>query len=370
MSKFKAIEVMNFMAIKEARLEFDESNIISLCGYNDSGKSAITRALEILFYNSYTNDQVKFIKDGEDFFGIGLEDENGISVNYYKYRNGKSVWEMLKGKDTLYTNRLANGVAAVSDIPKEIAEYLGVIEDSITGEKLNVRRNTDRLFLIDTTGGDNYKILNAVLQTELLAEASKRLNGDKNILQAQISSDYTVMNTLKSELESLEVVDDSLLDLLENSIEKLTASKLKADYIKGIKEQSSNISNFSVYDELSLIDTSRLKGISSVVESRKIADIKIPAKVDLVSVDRFVDVVEVKKLRGSLRVSVAEEVKVVDLSRFKDIRSVGELYNTMYNVNNDLVGVTSNLAVCHSELRKLSETYGFKICKSCSAVVE
>ena len=52
-SKIVSIKIENFMSIKNALLEFDESNIISLCGYNDSGKSAITRLLEVMFYNTY-----------------------------------------------------------------------------------------------------------------------------------------------------------------------------------------------------------------------------------------------------------------------------------------------------------------------------
>ncbi|RKW48284.1 MAG: hypothetical protein D8B41_00145, partial [Porphyromonas sp.] len=56
-SKIVSIELENFMAIKNAILTFDESNIINLKGYNDSGKSAITRALDVLFFNSYKNAQ-------------------------------------------------------------------------------------------------------------------------------------------------------------------------------------------------------------------------------------------------------------------------------------------------------------------------
>ena len=42
-SKVVSLKIENFMSIKEGLIEFDDSNIISLCGYNDSGKSAITR---------------------------------------------------------------------------------------------------------------------------------------------------------------------------------------------------------------------------------------------------------------------------------------------------------------------------------------
>lgn len=50
MSKILGLELENFMSIKEAKLVFDETNIINLKGYNDSGKSAITRALDVLMF--------------------------------------------------------------------------------------------------------------------------------------------------------------------------------------------------------------------------------------------------------------------------------------------------------------------------------
>lgn len=48
-SKLVAWEVWNFMSIKHGKVEFDERNIINIKGYNDSGKSAMLRALDVLF---------------------------------------------------------------------------------------------------------------------------------------------------------------------------------------------------------------------------------------------------------------------------------------------------------------------------------
>ena len=60
--------VENFMSIKEAKVEFDDTNIINFKGFNDSGKSAMLRALEVLLSNKYPTEQAKFIKDGESYF--------------------------------------------------------------------------------------------------------------------------------------------------------------------------------------------------------------------------------------------------------------------------------------------------------------
>ena len=180
-SKIVSIKIENFMSIKNALLEFDESNIISLCGYNDSGKSAITRLLEVMFYNTYSTDQVKFITDGEDYWLGAITFSDGVVYTRKKYLDGKSLWELKKDDKILFTNLLPNGtLAAMGDTPEIIEKYLGVIQDELTTEELNVRRNTDKLFLVGTSGGDNYKILNTVLRSDVLASASKSLNEDKN----------------------------------------------------------------------------------------------------------------------------------------------------------------------------------------------
>ena len=150
-SKIVSLKIENFMSIKNGLIEFDESNIISLCGYNDSGKSAITRLMEVMLYNAYSTDQVKFITDGEDYWLGELTFSDGVVYTRRKYADGKSLWELTKGDKVLFSNKLPNGTyAAMGDTPEVIERYLGVIQDELTGEELNVRRNTDKLFLTST----------------------------------------------------------------------------------------------------------------------------------------------------------------------------------------------------------------------------
>ena len=96
-SKIISLKIENFMSIKNGLIEFDDSNIISLCGYNDSGKSAITRLMEVMLYNAYSTDQVKFITDGEDYWLGELTFSDGVVYTRRKYADGKSLWELTKG---------------------------------------------------------------------------------------------------------------------------------------------------------------------------------------------------------------------------------------------------------------------------------
>ena len=59
-SKIKEVEVFNFMSFKHARLVFDETNILNLKGYNDSGKSAILRAVVVCLTDMYKRAQNKY----------------------------------------------------------------------------------------------------------------------------------------------------------------------------------------------------------------------------------------------------------------------------------------------------------------------
>ena len=63
-------EVENFMCYSHAKVEFDEKNVINFKGYNDSGKSAMLQALNVLMFNSNASKQINFIKDDADYFRI------------------------------------------------------------------------------------------------------------------------------------------------------------------------------------------------------------------------------------------------------------------------------------------------------------
>lgn len=369
MSKLKAIELENFMSIREARLEFDGTGIINLAGYNDSGKSAITRALEVLFYDAYSNDQINFIQDGQPHFGVGLEFDDGIAINKYKYATGQSVWEMLKNDEVVFTNRLKDGIAALSTIPDAISEYLGVVQDEFTGEELNVRRNTDKLFLINTSGGDNYKIINSLLRADILAEAVKRMNEDRNKLQTEVTSKGTVSMTLKGELEELSVLSEDVMASLKQSIENVRLTRQRTDYLMSIDEQNREIGRLQVYEELPVIDTRQLRDLTELQHLKVNAEVPIYTETPIIDTERLNLLSAVLENRQSLDVILPEECNVVDINRIREIRSVGEAFNALWNLDNQLTSVEEEYTQVHNQLHKLSQEYGYKVCQNCGSIV-
>ena len=373
MSKLKAIEVCNFMSIAEARLEFDESNIISICGYNDSGKSALTRLLEIMFYNAYSQDQAAFIKDGADYWGCSLEFDDGVEYNRYKYADGKSEYELKKDGKVLFTNKTAQGtILAMDKVPEAIENYLGVISvrDESMNEKLNVRRNTDKLFLINTTGGENYKMLNTILRSDLLAGASKRLSQDRNSLQSEVAVKSTEKSTISSELNSLAVCTEDALIELEQKVKKLEDSSRRSDYLSAIMTTAQEISNIVIPAEVQPIDTRRIADITALKDVYEQTQVSIPAECTIIDVSRLRELANLLALKDSISVAVAPECTVVDTTHFEDIKQICGMYNDLYNMYQNLAVVEDELNKTKTTLSDLAKVHGFKICQNCGTVVE
>lgn len=397
-SKITAIELANFMSIKSARIEFDDTGIINLCGYNDSGKSAIITALDVLFYDAHPNDQVKFIKDGEEFFGVGLEFSDGVSINKYKYKDGKSVWEMLLGEQVIFTNKLDSGVAAISGVPEVIARYLGVVQDEHTGEKLNVRRNVDRLFLIHTTGGDNYKIINSVLRCDILAESVKRLNEDRNKLQSELFVLTNSRDTLSNELSALEVPDEEIVFSLDDLKEKLEESKFRYELLSAVITKKQELDDLYVYDELkdvsldryreleqlmhllnemkkpvyeecSVVDIERYTLLREIIDLREKLRVGVYDKLGVVDIDRLMLLDQIMKLYESLSEGVFDELEIVDIERLNLLKEVGMAYNNWWEVYNKLYQADQEYKQVKGLLDQYAKQYGFTICKNCGTVV-
>ena len=194
-SKITYFRLQDFMCFEDAIIEFDEYGIISLCGYNSSGKSAVVRGLDVILYNSRQTEHIKYIRDDMEHFMLELAFDDDVIIRRFKHRDGRNIWEMQQHDNMLFTNRTNTGVFAVEGVPDVIHAYLGVLRDSETKEKLNLRRVTDKQFLIETTGGDNYKILSAILKANILAEASKSITETRNRVQ---NEEFSLINTVRT----------------------------------------------------------------------------------------------------------------------------------------------------------------------------
>ena len=369
-SKVVSLKIENFMSIKEGLIEFDDSNIISLCGYNDSGKSAITRLLEVMFYNAYSTDQVKFITDGEEHWTGILTFSDGVVYTRRKYADGKSLWELSKGDTILFSNKLANGTyAAMGDTPEVIERYLGVIQDELTGEELNVRRNTDRLFLINTSGGDNYKILNSVLRSDVLSSASKALNEDKNKLSAEVNEKTTIKGVLQEQYDSYDVAPKEEIDDVKQYISNLEENKGRIVRLSALMEENQRKHSISLYDVLEPIDVSRLKELQGIMKLATQKSSPIYDSLDTINLERLMELKTIISYAEKLHTATYEELVPVDVNRLEVLKEIADSYNNLSNIQKAYDKVSDELEATKAKLLTLSQQYNLKVCHNCGSVV-
>lgn len=369
-SKIVSLQVENFMSVKEATVDFTNNNVVSLCGYNDSGKSAITRLFEVMFFNSYLTDQVKFITDGEEYWKGVMTFSDGVVYTRAKYSNGRSLWELSKDGKILFTNKLPNGTfAAIENIPDVIANYLGVIKDEATGQKVNVRRNSDDLFLIETSGGENYKMLNTILRSEVLAQASMALNTDKNKLAKQLDEDNTKRTVLTEEYEEIEVAPTHYLNRLEKFIHSLDTNNKKLSSITDIVEGYQIITSTQIYDELKTVDISRLIELQEIAEHLKCSQGSIYDKLECVDLSRLNALRNIMTLLGETHIDCYDALIPIDITKLKSIYELCNLYNNYASIEKSISEDTVKLENTKKQLKELSEKYDLKVCQNCGSIV-
>ena len=169
-SRLLSWEVFNFMSVEHAICEFDDSNIVNIKGYNDSGKSAMLRALDVLFSNMKPTKQIDFIQDGKEYFRIVANFSDGVSILRDKYINGQSLYEMWKDNNCIFSTKKGNALTKVTEVPQPIRDYLCIVsyEDIV----LNSRSCFEKQLGVQTTGSENYKLFNTVLKSEEIAPAN------------------------------------------------------------------------------------------------------------------------------------------------------------------------------------------------------
>lgn len=386
-------EVWNFMSIAHGICEFDSSNIINIKGYNDSGKSAMLRALDVLMFNSYQRDQVQFIKDDMEYFRVMAYFEDGVSILRDKYINGQSLYEMYKDGDCIYSTKVGGNLVKVTEVPVPIQNYLGVVN------YLNSRSCYQKQLLVQTTGSENYKMCSEILRSEEIASAGEMLNNDKNKLLADINSidsQLSVYNTLIADGSKF---TEDLLGVLETSDASIDASVARAesldDTMGWVKEREA-LPELPELDGLCEDCVSDIDAIASWLDDRNaIPDIPTLEGVDLTrnsdieslysdidGLSRINDIPELCNIDMN-RVSAIESI-VDGLSQLGGIEDYGVLCQVDMNRENaltkilgmlsgvpDISAIDSEIASVEAEIHACLAQLGgnARVCPNCGTVV-
>lgn len=320
-SKIVSIEVYNFMVYSHAKIYFDERNILNLKGYNSSGKSTMLKALAVCLTNMYARNQAKFIRHGEKYFRIDVCFDDGVMIRRDKYIEGQSLYEIYKDDECIFTTKEGGRLTKIDGVPKPIQDYLGLCNVS-TG-CLNYQVRQDALWLIETTGSENYNSLNEILKTEEISKANALINSDKNKLGSDITKLEGALQETQYALIDAQKYSDDLLQRLENKEQLL--SEFKDRYIRTntLKDNITECSGIRLIPEVGRIDSKKYETVLDIENNLKsISEFKQIPSVGTVKTKQFEKIAELASTFKAIfefekiapEVSVLNYEKVVKLA--------------------------------------------------------
>lgn len=377
-SKILGLELENFMSIKEAKLVFDDSNIINLKGYNDSGKSAITRALDVLLFDSYKRAQKNFITHGEHYFRIKLHFDDGITIVRDKYLSGSSLYEMYSEGKLIFSTKVGNTLTQVKDVPLEIREYLAMTETS-EGSYLNSQSIYDKQFLIQTSGSENVELLNGVLKLKETGLATTAIKNDINHLSSSINGLLADIESIKLSLERYEDLDEGFILLLAKLDAGYDAVEAKYNLLSNLDELLSDVLELPIgIPDLSLIDGNLYKDLlevsDSVGELSKIVDAPL---VSSVSSDLYLDLLKIGELQNSYKNVDNYNLKIpaIDFGMLNKLKILGNQFQNLVDISGIINRFREDSLALEkegSELQDYARENGISIsrCENCGALVQ
>lgn len=211
--KIRSVYVTNFMSLKQAEVHFDDSGIIKILGYNNSGKSAILRALAVTLLHRWKSSHKQFIRDDARYFQVDVAFDDGVVIRFEKHATGTSLYEMYgdDGKELLFTTKISEGnYQKITEVPEQIATYLGILSTP-DGINLAYGVNTDKQLLVETTGSENYQALNVVLKSEEISRAVSMLNSENNQTSGKINNAEARIMGVNDELYKLHDLTEPLI---------------------------------------------------------------------------------------------------------------------------------------------------------------
>lgn len=369
-SRIAYIIVENFMSIGYAKIGFDEHNVISLCGYNNSGKSAILKALKVLMLDITPNKQVHYIKDGTEYFRVALEMVEGVVISKTKLLTGQSIWEMYNGGKLVYTNKLEDdSVAAITGVPDIIAKYLGLCTDSQTGICLNCQTNKDKIFGIETTGSETYKAFNMLTNNEAISMASSELIKDKNTANSEVTAFKCGIDVITEQLSTLDAPPESEVTKLKDILQKVTDINGNFLMVNDINATSDFISEQKIYDDLLTLDTSSLKALKGILDSCELVDTAVYTELSTLNTEKYTQLQQMCNIVSQESLNVPPEIAIVTSTNYTKLQELLQYATSVETQENAYIATVAEHTKVLLELTELSNQYNFKICKNCGTVV-
>lgn len=373
-SKLIAWEVWNFMSIEYAKVEFDGTNIINIKGYNDSGKSAMLRALDVLMFNIKPNAQLDMIQDDKEYFRVMAYFNDGVCILRDKYVNGQGLYELYKGNEVLFSTKQNGALTKISAVPDVIKEYLGLITSS--DWNINSRSCFEKQLLVQTTGSENNRALNEVLRSEELAVAGEMLNADKNKVKSELSVAETELELYKKQIADSRGVSKELLEALRENDKILDVAEDKFSSLCACKETQNSLLEIPQIPELTQIDASQLAELSMIINcDTQIAEIPSIPEVSIIDISRVSLLGQISTLFAEINsVPDVPQCEEIDSSRLELMLQIANIFSEcanydgiIENLDKEQEGISESLKDVQKQLDELGQK--FTICPNCGAVI-
>ena len=377
-SKITSVEVTNFMVYSRAKLVFDETNIVNIKGYNSSGKSTMLKAIGVCLTNMYPKSQTKLIRHGEEYFRIVVNFNDGVSILRDKYANGQSLYEMYKDGVCVFTTKEGRKLSKVDDVPEIIKAYLGLCNTSYGC--LNYQSRQDKLWLVETTGSENYSTLNEILKSEEISRANALINSDKNALSAEITQIEASVQSVKMERMSAEAYTEELLEALEARERYVQELNRRVRAIRRLSGTISSILEIKVPPVIEKLSYERLGSISDlgrVVTEMK--NIRIPPVIPKIEASRLSGVSGLGSLCSQI---VSEKAKIISVeippisversTNLEDVVRCMKAYADAGSSYKELVATTKKMEAGLAKAVAEAEAHGihFVKCNNCGSYTE
>lgn len=330
-SPIKSFRVKDFRNIGEVNIDFKESPIVTLIGDNEAGKTSIIKAFAVLAYHTYLRDQKEFIRDGKSNFEIEVEFEDGTTINRRKgFGASTNYYRVIQNNSKVYeTNKIDSG------IPVIVSDIMGMIEETETGELLQVRTYEDKLLFVVTPASTNYKVIYNALKVDNLTRAVKLGIEQSNEVRYELSRNEESMETLVKENNKIKIFDLEPLTNIKERLISLKSQVEKMDQIIQLQNKVSDMQNMlSLYECLENADLISFPEVSlwKKVELLKSEIAKMNMKLENVSQINNVEIIDYALVKNLNELGLKINMLRTLTERFKKVEKI-EMAEFVEDVN-------------------------------------
>lgn len=236
-SSIEEVQVKNFRGIGEIAVNWRESPIVCLIGENEACKTSFNMAVAVLAGHKNPREQLSYIREGTNGFGIRLSLSDGHQILRLKTKDINGYTISKDGMVEYQTSKLGEG------LPVQVSDLMGIIEEKETGEFLQFRTYEDNVLFAYTTASANYKMIYGALKVEQLTKAVRIGNDDVNYLRSENERLSIAEGTVIGQIKSINVIDTSSIEKVRNRIEGLLET------VKNIDGLISTLDNLNKMNE-------------------------------------------------------------------------------------------------------------------------